>query len=279
MLGPYVVLVVCITGILQSTFLLTRKPWTKSGQDARHDRAASVTSARLGSPRTLLYTRAATFGFAVCVAVRQSTFTGTMQFKYYTVWSFLLLIAYFGMAAIASWRRVRRIGSDDAAGRTVDLLEHTVIVLYHIMLTTVFIVDITTWTVLYPMIKRTTTGAELERIKKLMLCFTSYIQHGGNAILVLTDFALNDISIHPYLFGWVGLWSVTFGAWAILWYRLSGEWLYPFINYTKPWAPIAYIGLYVGHWLFFGCVVGMQGLKERLLTASRDKQLAHAKEQ
>lgn len=85
-------------------------------------------------------------------------------------------------------------------------------------------------------------GAELERITKLMLCFTSYTQHGGNAILVLTDFALNDISIHPYLFGWVGLWSVTFGAWAILWYRLSGEWLYPFINYTKPWAPVAYIG-------------------------------------
>lgn len=50
--------------------------------------------------------------------------------------SFLLLIAYFGMAATASWRRVRRSGSDhDAAGRTVDLLEYTVIVLYHIMLT------------------------------------------------------------------------------------------------------------------------------------------------
>lgn len=36
-------------------------------------------------------------------------------------------------------------------------------------------------------------GAELERLTKLFLCFTSYVQHGGNAALVLIEFALNDI--------------------------------------------------------------------------------------
>lgn len=36
-------------------------------------------------------------------------------------------------------------------------------------------------------------GAELERLRGLFFCFTSYMQHGGNAILVLVEFALNDI--------------------------------------------------------------------------------------
>lgn len=36
-------------------------------------------------------------------------------------------------------------------------------------------------------------GAELERFTKLFFCFTSYMQHGGNAVLVLLEFALNDI--------------------------------------------------------------------------------------
>ena len=37
------------------------------------------------------------------------------------------------------------------------------------------------------------TGAELERLRGLFFCFTSYMQHGGNAVLVLVEFVLNDI--------------------------------------------------------------------------------------
>ena len=49
--------------------------------------------------------------------------------------------------------------------------------------------------------------------------------------------------IHPYLFGWVGLWTGAFSVWAVVWRLISGRFLYPFLDWTKPWAPLAYIGV------------------------------------
>ncbi len=104
-----------------------------------------------------------------------------------------------------------------------------------------------------------TAGEELARLTRLMLCFTSYTQHGGNAGLMLVEFGLNAIPIHGYMLGYVGLWSALFTVWAVLWHHLTGLWLYPFLNWTKPWAPIAYVGLFLGHWAFFGWVAVVQG--------------------
>lgn len=41
--------------------------------------------------------------------------------------------------------------------------------------------------------------------------------------------------------------------------------IYPFLDFTKPWAPVAYIGLFAVHWLFFGVVLALRGLKARHL--------------
>ena len=41
--------------------------------------------------------------------------------------------------------------------------------------------------------------------------------------------------------------------------------IYPFLNYTKPWAPIAYIGVFLVHWAFFGVVLLLKRLKERYM--------------
>ena len=37
------------------------------------------------------------------------------------------------------------------------------------------------------------------------------------------------------------------------------------MNYTKPWAPIAYIGVFLVHWAFFGVVLLLKRLKERYM--------------
>lgn len=41
--------------------------------------------------------------------------------------------------------------------------------------------------------------------------------------------------------------------------------IYPFLDYTKPWAPVAYIGLFAVHWLFFGVVIALKALKAQYL--------------
>ena len=38
-----------------------------------------------------------------------------------------------------------------------------------------------------------------------------------------------------------------------------------FINANKPWAPYVYIGIYLGHWLFFGIVAYVFKLKHWML--------------
>lgn len=45
-----------------------------------------------GSPQTLLFTRLASLVIAVFVAIRQIGHTGTIHFKFYTVWCAVLLV-------------------------------------------------------------------------------------------------------------------------------------------------------------------------------------------
>lgn len=37
-------------------------------------------------------------------------------------------------------------------------------------------------------------------------------------------------------------------------FRTTGVWLYPFLDASKPWAPLAYAGIYAGSWVFFAFV-------------------------
>lgn len=39
------------------------------------------------------------------------------------------------------------------------------------------------------------------------------------------------------------------------------RWLYPFLDTSKPWAPLAYLGLYVVHWMAFGIVALLYRVK------------------
>lgn len=37
-------------------------------------------------------------------------------------------------------------------------------------------------------------------------------------------------------------------------FRVTGVWLYPFLDASAPWAPATYAGIYVAVWAFFGLV-------------------------
>lgn len=117
--------------------------------------------------------------------------------------------------------------------------------------TTAAIVDLVTWTVLFPMLTTDTTPEKEAFYRAMFLNFASYNQHGFNAVLVAADLLMNRLPFDVYPVGWTGLWSLAYCGWAHFYHYLVGRWMYPFLNVEKPWAPLAYLGLYLVHWVMF----------------------------
>lgn len=53
------------------------------------------------------------------------------------------------------------------------------------------------------------------------------VQHGFNFFLMLGEMFLNSIPFYPYLLGFVGLWTCSYGIWAFINFSSSGKWMYP----------------------------------------------------
>lgn len=53
------------------------------------------------------------------------------------------------------------------------------------------------------------------------------VQHGFNCVLMLGELFLNSIPFYPYLLGFVGLWTCSYGIWAFINFSSSGKWMYP----------------------------------------------------
>ena len=59
-------------------------------------------------------------------------------------------------------------------------------------------------------------------------CLTHCVaQHIFNALFMLVELLLNSIPFHPYLLGFGGLYSSSFGLWAFSFYHRTGRWIYP----------------------------------------------------
>lgn len=263
---PAVVVTVFAIGLLQSLWFIWKKPYSKSSQGVWDTSAAVVSKCTTGSDNVLGLFRFYSFIQCTYIGGNQLWRRGTGVLYFYTVWSYWLLAAYFGLASIVSFRarQRRRAGIEDSA-RTVDTLEYAVISIYHVTMTTVWIVDSVAWLVLWPMLKAGDPD-KLEFWKPLFFCWTAYNQHGINALQMLVELCLNQLPIAFYMMGFVGLYSCAFGLWALSVYVQKGLWIYPFLNYTQPWAPLAYVGLFVVHWAFFGVVIALNQLKIRYIS-------------
>jgi hypothetical protein len=53
------------------------------------------------------------------------------------------------------------------------------------------------------------------------------VQHGLNLVFVLVELMLNSIPFHPYLMGFMGMYSAAYALWAFTFYSNSGKWIYP----------------------------------------------------
>lgn len=221
---------------------------------------------------------------------------GLRVLMFYTTWSWWLLAAFFGIATLASARRVHRDGDirrrrggekrgeEDANGSksingsriiglkhrrspptTIPLLDAAAVALLHVALPSSLIVVALTWLLLVPMLLSSPDKARVAFTRLMFFNLASYCQHGFNALFALGDVFLNRIPLLPYLSGsLLSLYSSVFGVWALSLGRV-GIWLYPFLNAHKPWAAVAYSGLFVSNWLFFGVACGVFRLRDRMV--------------
>jgi hypothetical protein len=219
-------------------------------------------------PAVLLAYRAAALATVVCVGAAQLATRGPACLAFYTVWSWWLLGAFFAVAGAASLLAVVVRGpSPPRRSAALAPLGAAAVALFHVALPSSLIVVVVTWVVLFPMLVNSPDAKVATRAREIFLNPTSYAQHGGNALLALGDLALNTIPASPYLMAGLGAYSSTFAVWAFAFWRATGRWLYPFLNAHKRWAPAAYAGLYIAHWVFFGVAMLLFKARDRAVAA------------
>jgi len=93
-------------------------------------------------------------------------------------------------------------------------------------------------------------------------------QHGVNALMVLGEMMLNRIPGMPsWGLGWISMLSSAYGVWNVIFFLRSGTFLYPFLDAHRPFAWLAYLGLYIAHCVgflaFLALVAGRNALHRR----------------
>jgi hypothetical protein len=107
----------------------------------------------------------------------------------------------------------------------------------------VLLTDMVYWGVLVPFVLPKSSGHT----------FIDLNMHAGNALLLLTEFALNSLRFPWFRGGYIILWSAsyTYFQWTLFTMGLSHKWPYPFMNVETPWAPAWYLFIIVFHGICF----------------------------
>jgi len=175
---------------------------------------------------------------------------------YYTCWNFILQTVYFAWAIkVSIWRpstKERRILNG----------------LFDTCFATMFLVASVLWLILYPIYAR-------DNEQDKVLNWVSYVQHGGNIVLFLIEFASNGRIISKSSFAFVTLFATTYAAltWSTHDSLLQGYWPYPMLDVTKPSSPLWYMGILIFHVLFFGFVLLLSKLKKHIINNTMPQDL------
>ncbi|KDO21834.1 hypothetical protein SPRG_12648 [Saprolegnia parasitica CBS 223.65] len=195
------------------------------------------TFAPLPRPALLLATRALTVVFYLVVLIDDLSAGGIRNYDYYTFWNFNLQTIYFAYSLVVQWRSVQQ-----GHARRLNTL-------FDVVLADALLVMTVFWAILYDSSKP--------------FRWVEVAEHGVNSVLVLLEFALNDYSVQKRSVVYAScLFPAVFGAFA--WVGRSSwrdDWVYPFLNVTDTVAPLWYMGLIVGHGIFFGVALGLAKLK------------------
>ena len=177
---------------------------------------------------------------------------GTAVLKYFTVLTWCCMTLYFLLAATATLRYLGRVNAaaaarkeGDAKGRPkppkdMSRLGFAVTALFNMLGCSTLNVTLTTWLLLWPML-RNHADPEVTRVaKQLLFNWTSNLQHGGNLGLLLADAVLTDVPLSPSLFfGVQSLYSAAY-TFFVMWFRQRhGWWIYVFLDHELPHARVS----------------------------------------
>lgn len=234
------------------------------------------------NPRFLFFYRAFAFLSMAYLLARVVFQEGIFAFYFYTQWTFTLIMVYFALGTVISaqgcWMQSEKGPVDDGekdkflnpgppeermttasgslkkhsnmnqanAKKDTGHLGYLMGTIYHISAGACILTDIVFWCVLVPML----AGKEFE------VTFVIGCIHSVNAVYLIIDSALNNLTFQWFGFNYFAWWSVlyiifqwTLHACGFTW------WPYPFLELATPWAPLWYLGLAVFHIPCYGLYV------------------------
>ncbi|KAH7623901.1 hypothetical protein Ndes2526B_g01147 [Nannochloris sp. 'desiccata'] len=244
-----------------------------------------VTGSHLASPTVLLAYRLAMLLICLGIGLEQLLRRGPIVLAFFTVWNWWLLTVYFALSSAASLRSVnaatRNSRRTTITTRTTtaaleshhllpaDWIEKSAATIFHVIVPISIMIDLTTWFVLIPALMSFPDPEQVLKWQQLMFCFQSYMQHGGNAVMILGDLVLNKI---PLMFtwgqAWVALWVSAFGVWSVAFFVITGRFIYPFLDAHKPMAWVGYLALYAANVGMFMAFVGVMKAREAVVKRS-----------
>jgi len=253
---------------------------SRSGPVWRHPEAW-VAESRAVEPEYVFVYRACCALLGAAVVALQLYARGTAVLKYFTVLTWCCMTLYFLLAATATLRYLGRVNAaaaarkeGDAKGRPkppkdMSRLGFAVTALFNMLGCSTLNVTLTTWLLLWPML-RNHADPEVTRVaKQLLFNWTSNLQHGGNLGLLLADAVLTDVPLSPSLFfGVQSLYSAAY-TFFVMWFRQRhGWWIYVFLDHELPHARWTFAVFFVVHWVFYGLFAGAVVYLRRLLRRS-----------
>lgn len=165
--------------------------------------------------------------------------------------------------------------------RGVDLAEASAVLLFNMVGGVAVMVTVLTRTLLLPMVNGMPEGKEKADWLASIFNVTSYMQHGGNVLLLLIDACLAPTMPTRYghrrhryqshfapsstfpssteparlarrfdLAASGALFTSANGVFMMIYMAINGVWLYPFFDHRLPIAKVVFLALYAGTWAF-----------------------------
>jgi len=211
------------------------------------------------SPTILLVFRILAFFYNLGVQIGGGIVFGAGQFQFYTIWSYIFLILFFGVGSVVSFLGVQNL----QRSQVPTLLDKIFVVMYQMTLCQVLLVDAVLWGILYPMAIKANEQKPGSFNMELILNFFSYNQHGGNFVWIFVEFVLNDLPLFPIHLLWAFLWTATYAVFTWILHTLTDIWPYPFLETHVAVAPLWYGGILALHVFFYFVWYGGQQIKQK----------------
>ena len=194
-------------------------------------RRSSATVCTAVPPLLLLCLRGIIFVYCLVILVWSSLLQGIGCLKYFTVWNFIALTAFFGLGTVLSY---------SSYGWRPPCGEHHKMAAAHQVLLTVelpmsCLVTFVVWLLLYPV----EYGEDAAYAQQQDFNLASFTMHAVNVIVMLLEFCLDGLHVEPQHLGIVVTWSLTYAVFNPLQAIWTHDPVYFFMDFQLPTAPLA----------------------------------------